>query len=290
MDTMLDSDKNLKDTSLGSVKDTNSVSNPVIQPSVDYSIQYTKTNKLITALYMVTDTMDNDEPIRLKLRTLGVEVLSDVASLSKRTLVNNIDEKITVILSFLNITRDTGMISEMNSRILAKEFLELKQSIQEHTTGNNLWLEEFLLRPSETSNKEESRLPTDSSIKQTNSKGQINVILNKGHGTTVNKSSMRIGVQKGDTLLKALNKIHMSDNNSSEGFEVLKKKRRAEIVLIIKDKKSGATITDIKNNAKDVLVSCGEKTLQRELISMVSDNILYRTGSKRWSQYFLVSE
>ncbi len=290
MDSMLDSDKNLKDTPEGSVKDINPISTPLIQPLMDYSIQYTKTNKLITALYMVTDTMESDEPIRLKLRTLGIEVLSDSASLSKGTLINNIDEKITVILSFLNITRDTGMISEMNSRILAKEFLELKQSIQEHTTGSNLWLEEFLLRPSETSNKEEPRLSADSSGRQVNSKGQISVILNKGHHVTVNKSSMRIGVQKGGTLLKALNKIGMSDKNSSEGFEMLKKKRRAEIVLIIKDRKSGATITDIRNNAKDVLVSCGEKTLQRELISMVSDNILYRTGSKRWSQYFLVSE
>ena len=70
------------------------------------------------------------------------------------------------------------------------------------------------------------------------------------------------------------------------GFDNLKKERREIIIKIIKEKNT-ATITDIKNSASGVLISCGEKTLQRELISMVSDGVLKKVGEKRWSKYFL---
>ena len=46
-----------------------------------------KTEKLITALYMVTDFMNNEEPLKKKLRTLGVELLSEVQSIGHSTAV-----------------------------------------------------------------------------------------------------------------------------------------------------------------------------------------------------------
>ena len=60
-------------------------------------MSYTKTDKLITALYMVTDIIDRDEPLRNKLRTLGVEILSDIVSGSR----TNLDKKIRYKISFL---------------------------------------------------------------------------------------------------------------------------------------------------------------------------------------------
>ena len=270
MDNMLGENKNLKDTQKDSIKDS-STSVSLAPLWRDHSGYYNKTNKLITALYMVTDTIDKEEPIRLKLRTLGVEILSDIVSLSKGTF-DNLNEKITAILSFLNIASDIRMISEMNCNILRKEFTELKQSIQEFTAKNSLWFEEFVSCPSE--NEGQSFAPTK------DSPSLNSVSLNKGQGT-------RIGVQKGSTLMKALSNVE-----SKNDFGILKNKRREEIIAVIKEKKNtsgvdGATITDIKNRAKGILVSCGEKTLQRELVSMVKDNVLKKTGEKRWSQYFL---
>lgn len=282
---MLEENKNLKDT----IKDTKNMPAQYETKSLrsrSAILPYNKTNKLITALYMVTDTMDKEEPIRLKLRTLGVEILSDITS-SPRETFDNFNEKINTILSFLNITSDVGMISEMNYNILRKEFVELKQSMQEFTIQNHLWFEEFISK-SPLLDKEgvgggnfkitTSPFGYSSSIRRRE--------YSKGQGT-------RIGVQKGSTLMKALDKVGNTSN-----FEILKNKRREEIIAIIKDKKKsdeinglpvqmGATITDIKNKAKGILISCGEKTLQRELISMVKDNVLKKTGEKRWSQYFL---
>src|SRR5688572_20542906 len=104
MDNMsrdLNEGKNLKDSSkdLGiSVKDTST------QP-----ISYNKTDKLITALYMVTDIIDKDEPLRKKLRTLGIDIISDINSLPLRAL-----GKISEVMSFLDIASSMNIISEMN--------------------------------------------------------------------------------------------------------------------------------------------------------------------------------
>ena len=93
----------------------------------------------------------------------------------------------------------------------------------------------------------------------------------------------------------ALRKIEMSDRESSRSdipkfhrseFDSLKKDRRDEIASILKIK-GWSTITDIKSNAQGPLLSSGDKTLQRELISMVKDGVLNKRGEKRWSQYSL---
>src|SRR5262245_17073921 len=68
-----------------------------------------KLNKLISAVYMVTDIMDREEPMRLKLRTFSTDVLSDIHSLSRTDL----SRKIQTILSFLEVASTVSLISEM---------------------------------------------------------------------------------------------------------------------------------------------------------------------------------
>ncbi|MCX6751500.1 MAG: hypothetical protein NT161_01900 [Candidatus Nomurabacteria bacterium] len=274
---MLGENKNLKDTSKDSLKDTTlPLPNlPLINPPEKREEQrgglyYVKTNKLITALYMVTDTMEKEEPLRLKLRTLGVDILSDI-TMPKGILDT---QKINQILSFLSIAFDVRMISEMNCNILRKEFTELKESIQEFTTQNHLWLEKFI--------QEEKLDPhlTSPLLRGRNKEGVLS--FSKGHTT-------RIGVQKGSTLMDALNKVGHAEN-----FQILKDKRRESIIKVIKtcpssgaDKSDGISIKDIALAIHNLGEEIGEKTLQRELISMVKDNVLKKTGEKRWSQYFL---
>ncbi|MEK7088510.1 MAG: hypothetical protein AAB913_00060 [Patescibacteria group bacterium] len=271
---MLGKNKNLRDTSKDSIKDTSS--SPVsLALWRDQSRYYNKTNKLITALYMVTDTIDKDEPLRLKLRTLGVEILSDTSTVSNISKTGFDIEKITTILSFLNIAFDVGMISEMNCNIIRKEFVELKQSIQEFTAQNHLWFEEFVSRPS----KEELHSPHPAF-------GTPLHLQKNGEGTGVRNSKgqgTRIGVQKGSTLMKALNRVSHKDNN----FELLKQQRRELIIKIIKNRPDGISIKDIILGIRNLGEEAGEKTIQRELISMVKDNVLKKTGEKRWSLYFL---
>ena len=239
------------------------------------SISYTKINKLITALYMVTDIIDKEEPLRNKLRTSGVNIISDINSTP-----SSAGARIREIMSFLDIASAVNIISEMNCNILRKEFAELNQSILSAQGGKDsvenldtaVNLTEFFKEPARAAGG--LPLPKDYRGKDKfQSLGQ--------------RSFTRIGVQKGSTLMKALSDRNLVSSMSHRN-PTLKKQRQNEIIKVIQKNGGSATITDIKNGAYGSLVSCGEKTLQRELVSMVKDNVLNKTGEKRWSRYFIL--
>ncbi len=276
----------MKDNNL---KDTENYGSPIIKDT-SFPIGYTKTHKLITALYMVTDIIDINEPIRNKLRTLGTEIISDIYSMSRFDLDNKIKETV----SFLDIASAVNIISSMNCSILKKEFLEFKQSINDSMKDLTLSVEFFGNSPLEGWPKAGVDKFIPSSPKGYSSRGELN---SKGHTT--------IGLQKGSTLLKALSDktlvrslggLVMSNSNkinNNNNFDILKKQRREEIIKIIKNidtnevGKKEVSIKDIVLALRSLGVERGEKTIQRELISMVKDGVLNKTGEKRWTQYSL---
>jgi hypothetical protein len=213
--------------------------------------------------------MDKDEPLRNKLRVLGIEILSDT-HLIQQNHATKIVSHIHEALSFLDIAFALGMISEMNSNILKKEFSDLKQSFNKNT---EIFLLDFL-----------KDSPLEMPVPQ------------------IQKNQTRIGVQKGSTLMKAisdktsnLNKKAIKENTN---IDILKEERRFEIIRSIKDislrdinnsngQPVGVSIKDISLSMRSIGQDRGEKTLQRELVSMVHDGVLKKTGEKRWSRYFL---
>ncbi|OGI65291.1 hypothetical protein A2642_01475 [Candidatus Nomurabacteria bacterium RIFCSPHIGHO2_01_FULL_39_10] len=263
-----------------------------------FSMSYTKTHKLITALYMVTDIIDKEEPIRSKLRNLGTQIISDPEGLRYDIGVYGAGMsimRIEHIISFLEIASAMNFISEMNCNILKKEFLELKESIQESIDMKPKWLADFFTNPLQ------SNPPLLSSL-LAKEKGGVNSI---GHKGQIKRT--RIGVQKGSTLMKALSdKTHLLSNKNYSNlsknnpaphkigafrveFDMLKKQRQDNIISIIKNIGGNAAIKDVMNkmNNNGEQESLSEKTLQRELISMAKNGVLHRTGRKRWSRYQL---
>ena len=247
MDTMTNGEETLKDTS-GQMD--------IAVKDKDFIFSFSKINKLIAALYMVTDVMDKDEPLRLRLRLLGTEIISDIHS-SRAGL----PAKISQVLSLLDVAHAVNLVSEMNAGILKKEFFEIKRSIEESAPAPILLSELF-------AGSESSLSPAAI-----------------GHA--------RIGVQKGGTLMRALSQVKVPDSSigpsdkvstraSKNKNNVLKEGRRNQIINIIKKNSNGVSIKEIVQ-----AIGQGEKTVQRELASMVKDNMLYRTGSKRWTRYFI---
>ncbi len=289
---MFGEEKNLKDSTnhMGiSIKDSSLI------------VSYTKTDKLITALYMVTDIIDKEEPLRNKLRALGTEIISDM-SLIKRDYsgytVSLILSKITEVVSFLDIAFTVGIISEMNCSILRKEFLELDGSIKESLNSNGI--------NKSISNRQVNLSEFFTEDEQFSNSPHPNPLLMKERGNVTSKGHT-LGVQKGGTLMNAIKNMSdrtptsygagsvrlgsISSHTHAQDFDMLKKQRRYEIIKVIRSVNDGATIKDIKDKARanpsqfSALISCGEKTLQRELISMVKDSVLEKTGEKRWSRY-----
>ena len=280
---MLSGNKNPKDSLIDhnlSIKD------------ISFSISYTKTHKLITALYMVTDIIDREEPIRNKLRTLGADIVSDMHSIPAGAC-----NKIAETVSFLNIASAMNFISEMNCAILKKELLELRGSIQEYINMKPTWLADFMLN-SELPFLDKEGLRGGNSKITTSPFGRSSSVRRKensiGHQFT-NGQQTRIGVQKGSTLMKALSDRLNPDvgrPTGAQAFDILKRQRRDKIITIIKNNEGNATIKDIRtkiNVGVEALFTCSEKTLQRELLSMTREGVLKKTGEKRWTRYRLVN-
>ena len=266
--------KDIKNSDINSYGQANAETDKILVNKDIYTYSYKKTEKLVTALYMVTDCMERDDAMKAKIRNLGIETLSHIHKLLHISS-NPVDNKATIttsllnideILSLIGIAHTIGYISEMNTTILRNELTNLSTDLRTNQAKDNRFtftLDENLFdlpRPSETSIDKAFNAIKD---KRT----EYNMSF------TNHKVNTRFSLPKGHT--------NSSSNESS------KVDRTAKILSIIKDKKGtvgneqGVSIKDISLAFTD----CSEKTIQRELNSLVSKGTIRKTGAKRWSRY-----
>ena len=107
-----------------------------------YEFASKKTEKLVTALYMITDCMEQDDALKSKLRILGVDLLSSIYKLSilspveKDSSITEILVRIGEIVAFVEISHTIGFVSEMNATILKKEFNLLTVELYSYQSKN----------------------------------------------------------------------------------------------------------------------------------------------------------
>lgn len=270
--------KDIKNNDINSYGHDSSSSDKILINKDIYSYSYKKTEKLVTALYMVTDCMDKDDAMKSKIRSLGIDTLSYMHKLGSSSegpvdnkhlitiSLSNIDE----ILSLINISNTIGYISDMNTSILIKELNLLSEDLKVNQKNHNHFTftidENIFNLPRPT----ESVLPSKT----------LGIIKDKR--TEYNMSFTNHKVPTRMSLTKGLNTLSANPANKED--------RTAKILSIIKDKKSligneeGVSIRDISAAFTD----CSEKTIQRELNALVLKGSIKKTGAKRWSRYGLV--
>lgn len=235
-----------------------------------------KTEKIVTALYMVTGYMDADEPIRNKLREHGVALVSDMAGvaatsgLKKEFSFPLIVNRISEIFSFMDIAAAVGLISDMNHKILKGEMAALEESLSKKQESYRIHIFEDLFT-------EDIQKDTQGQNILDENKRQI-----KAPSDFKEKSATQnFSLKNEKRILVSSTRNHSlkeKKNNSSENST-----RKDIIIGLVKDK-GEVTIKDISS----VVSECSEKTIQRELLSLVNSNLLKRTGEKRWSKYSLM--
>jgi len=227
---------------------------------------YKKTEKLVSALYILSSFISDKEPVKWQMREAGVDLLSQSLSLSDRSSSERILAYTNFIstglkfLSFLEVSFLGGIISEMNYNILKYEFeglIKTAESVENGGDAKGLIFPEHFFEVA----KGQENQPTISS------KVSIN------HGVYPNKNilSDRMSVNKSGTNIPIVEPKKKDKSN------------RQEIIIALLKKNPELGIKDFISS----IVGCSEKTIQRELVSLVSKGQIKKAGEKRWSKYSL---
>ncbi len=230
-----------------------------------------KVEKIISALYLVTENFNHNEPLKWDIRKKGLKLLSEVVKLNndrspnRMKIFSQFSFSFFEIMSFLELSVVIKLLSEENLEVLKREFNLLLTLIENYsingkshfsTSINN---DHFKIQDKYLRSKEIKKVLRN--IKDiSNYKGHYN---NKGH----------------KVLKYGKTKVNNVSNDQ-------KKLTRRDSIVKILSKGQKLTIKDISK----VITDCSEKTIQRELQSMMKDNLLMKEGERRWSRYSLIIE
>jgi hypothetical protein len=266
----MDKDKNKKmetenSTSLG-ISNKNQEIISFFEKDSGFVFVYKKTEKLVTAIYMVTNLFSDDEPIKWTLRKKGGDILSFILGYKNiilsqyKDFSDDIKTKVLEVVSLLEVASRSGLVSFMNFSILEEEFANLIKTIDSYNVSNkelqanNLSKSFFYVPDPEPTLRDDNQ--------------------NIGGSRRYEFSHKEVKVS--ENFVKDINII--SDKS------LLKRTNRQDSIISLLKKKKDLNIKDIAS----VIKGCSEKTIQRELISLISAGVVKKTGERRWSKYSLL--
>ncbi|MEX0651949.1 MAG: hypothetical protein WD509_00535 [Candidatus Paceibacterota bacterium] len=221
---------------------------------------YKRTEKLLIAIHLVTNFVPENEPARMTIRDKSVRMLSEILHLRSgfstkgSEHLDHVIASLYEVTSLLDILHASGFVSDMNCDVLKKELADLI----------------IFLRESEGSEVSEKVSVTEDDF----SVGDFN----KGQYVKDTKVSFKEKGLHTQKLQKDKNNEVKKTNSPTATSE-----RRSAILGLVKDKMT-VNVKDISS----VITDCSEKTIQRELIALVHENVLKKEGERRWSVYSLV--
>jgi len=223
---------------------------------------FKKTQKLAAAVYLVTDLVSEEEKLRRDLRELSVGLVKDI--LSSATLRGVLPSvRILEILSLLEIASGARLISPMNAEVLKREYdqvLETLAKAENLSSAPAVTLSEELL-------KTDAMPPVPGLL-------SVSSVLDPSY----------VSASIFATPASNLPRRTPSPIGQSKGQEAaVTKERSLSILDLIKKSSLPLSIKDIASHIRGV----GEKTIQRELGSLVAQGVLKREGERRWSRYSL---
>lgn len=222
-----------------------------------------KSQKIVSALYMITDFIKDNDAIKWEIREEGIILISHAMIFNTALLLEKehasklFSTSADKIISYLNIASTASLISKMNTSIVIHEIESLVNFIHKEEKENPL--PGYILS--------DSFFATD--VPEPDHVSEMSKMSDKGHSYPLKTKS----IQK--------------DNVSNyPSLKKDKQKDRTESIINLLKKSSNLTIKDFTQVIKD----CSEKTIQRDLISLVEKGIVKREGERRWSTYSLNSE
>ena len=246
------------------------------------SFIYKKSEKIASALHLVSSLLKDTEPIKWEIREKGVQLLFASLSLSsiepsdRNGSVQSFFSESFEIVSLLRVAHISGLISSMNFQVLKSEIESLVSLLKSkvfddaakagYVLSDSFFKTDLLaLKLPENSNSPDLKNP---------SLFGKNVPDRQSTTTLSDRLDSQGDKVKTDTKLSPLN---------NREFGVVKDKKDTRKVAILDLLRSGnhLTISDFQLSIK----GCSAKTIQRELLELVAQGIIKKEGERRWSRY-----
>ncbi|MBI2476311.1 MAG: hypothetical protein HYV67_03645 [Candidatus Taylorbacteria bacterium] len=260
---------------------------------------YKKAERIVSALYLVTDFLSDNEPVKWQFRNIGTGIISQTLSLtagqlSRAGVAHQLLIDMLRLLSLLDIAYVAGLISEMNFTVLKKELEHLLETLnfkgfpQSTPVGKKLLLDkEFFAVPAEQltpSGASSGVFPPSHPPFPGNDFGRSETAVNIWSDANQNWRNPHKGQSKGHKYQK--DKLPLISDNMdarSGNSYTSATDRQALITELLKSKKNSLTIKDFSL----IIKGCSNKTIQRELLKLVRLGVLKKEGERRWSRYSL---
>lgn len=245
---------------------------------------YKKTEKLVVAANLVAGLIKDNSHLSDAFRVKTLELLSVVSkSLLVKAVTSSGDRYqasvralslIAEITSLCEVAHYAKHMSEMNATLLKREFASLYKMISEEivevSESGEYLTRDFFTEAEPAFHKGHDKGHNMSFTKTFHQAAGVGTHPQHSLGGVTMASTNRVG---GGT-----NKAHGNTLSSAARTD-----RRTLIMKVIKEK-GEVGVADVTGGIKGV----GEKTIQRELLAMVSEGILKKQGERRWSRYSII--
>ncbi|MDO8742351.1 MAG: hypothetical protein Q7J45_02320 [bacterium] len=227
--------------------------NNIFEKDIRRVFIYKKAERLAKAIHLIAPAFAGSVSLRNRMDTIAISLV-DTAIQSSTTARTALSHELLTLSSILSMARTGGILSPMNAEIISHEAHVLLQEVAAYEEPR-LLLDEVLTLSEIAKSASKRKSVQNSNV------DSVSVPKRMAHDAgTYNKGHIKDIGEQGS---------HIKD-------------RREAVMSVIKNKGS-ASIKDISTLIRDV----SEKTIQRELSSLVDGGLIIKRGERRWSTYSL---
>lgn len=243
---------------------------------------FKKTERLASAIYLITSFLLDNEPVKWKLRDIVTRLLSYSINLSNQghrsraDTMNNFTATSFEIISLLEVADISGIFSSMNCKIIKFEIEKIIDLVELKERGLGA---KFLLPRNFFETAEDYSVVRNKSEQAGVSVSEKDIIR------TPNQGADKEVISETNLSRELLSIKDIKRTPLNKGHIVRDKNQRYEVIINLLKKIKEISIKDVSS----IISDCSEKTIQRELLSLVDKGVLKKEGERRWSKYSLVS-
>ncbi len=265
---------------------------------------------ILSAIYMATSHISDEQIIKQSLRSAALQVMADTIELVGDNIItptssaevqytatpdyrntdklkSNIKVNIYKSMSFIKVLRSERMMTDKNADLLIMTYSKLLafindyQSINLYLVSDNIKdIDYSLYTDTSDSNDSNNFLFLNKNINKANTgniKNFTNTNLNINKVNQIYKSKeLDIGIKlnRENYILSILKRATHTSQDATQGMSA-------------EGYSMSEILTDIRSIDDAELKAISEKTVQRELNSMIMNGLIIKKGEKRWSRYIL---